>query len=97
MATTSMTNQDSPGPISALSCGMGGALTTAADASPRWSDSNPRPGSDHRASTTPPPDGRPPLAFLTGCHQYQAVCGFYVCVHGSVRRITTRVEPGSRR
>lgn len=63
---------------------------TPAVTSARWSDAEPRPGSDHWVSTTTANIGRPALKFPTGghkCRLYRAVCGFYECSHGHVVRI----------
>lgn len=103
MATTLTTNQDTPAPIFAGPHRGGsdnGASTTAAGASPRWSDADPRPGSGHRDSTSPLPEGRPTLIFPVGghaCRLYRAVCGFDECVHGHVRRIGICADSGSGR
>ncbi|MFB9307049.1 hypothetical protein [Kibdelosporangium philippinense] len=102
MATPiSMTDQDAPGAIPAdprRCAGWQDSSTAAvADASPRWSDPDPRPGSGHRVPTSVPPAGRPVLTFPTGghrCRQYRMVCGFYECVHGHVRRISVRAGGG---
>ncbi|WP_410673188.1 hypothetical protein [Amycolatopsis sp. cmx-4-68] len=75
-----------------------GSTTAAADASPRWPDADPRPGSGHWVPTSVPPDARPVLTFPTGghrCRQYRLVCGFYECVHGHVRRIGSRAGAGA--
>ncbi|WP_435159366.1 hypothetical protein [Amycolatopsis sacchari] len=101
MATPiSMTDQDAipAGPRPNGASGADGA-TVVADASPRWPDVDPRPGSGHWVPTSVAPDARPVLAFPTGghrCRQYRLVCGFYECVHGHVRRIGARAGAGAR-
>ncbi|GAA1264708.1 hypothetical protein GCM10009634_05050 [Saccharothrix xinjiangensis] len=103
MATpTLMTDQPEPGPTLAgpRRCATGpGSSKAAADTSPRWPDADPRPGSGHRAPTSPAPAARPMLTFPTGGHRcglYRLVCGFYECVHGHVRRINAPTGAGAR-
>ncbi|GDY31932.1 hypothetical protein GTS_35650 [Gandjariella thermophila] len=72
--------------------------TAAADASPRWSDPDPRPGSGHWVPTAWVGAARPVLTFPTGGHRcglYRVVCGFYECLHGHVRRISVRARGGT--
>ena len=100
MATPiSMTDQDAIPAGPRPGAGVSDGSPVVADASPRWPDSDPRPGSGHRVPTSVAPDARPVLTFPTGghrCPQYRLVCGFYECVHGHVRRIGAGAGAGAR-
>lgn len=95
-----MTDQDSI-PTGPRHNGAGKARvpTAVADASPRWPDADPRPGSNHWVPTSVAPVARPVLTFPTGdhrCRRYRLVCGFDECVHGHARRISRRAGAGAR-
>ncbi|MGI8307176.1 hypothetical protein [Saccharopolyspora hattusasensis] len=98
----SMTDENALRPILAGSPGSAHwpDLSTAADASPRWSDPDPRPESDHRLPAARTGAARPALTFPTGgghqCDQYRMVCGFYECAHGHVLRINAHARGGQR-